>query len=520
MEEKEFLVQQIEFLEFQLEDAKTREVQTKAMYESMLSSLSSDNQLKDSEAKIIQMQNDHQTQIQSINTSYKEKTKILETNISYLENQIQELTDLNYSSNMVHERKFQYLEEEISSKVQIITELASKIIEYETLLEQKDKKIASASRDMDELSEKHNEDFIKALGEENKKLEELKNIYETEKLSLKNIIVTLESERKSSSISDYLDSLTNETDQSTNKTASTHKYIEKILEECRESIKSIPKDMKNQLKQIITLPLKERLDLTEKMLKHSTIIQEKFVAIKNSLGSLKKFMLSKEDREKFYKEILEKKNEEIENLQRAISIKACDQTKAQNCNLIETLITKDTEIIRLKKIIGELRGKDVNKPPTHSIKHTRSKTMPSLTSPFKIQSRSSITQLDLTVISNIELGEKCEGCVVYTTASSERNSEEKFEIFEKKISALKMALLKLKNQRDRAKNVSEKLLLELKQKKLDLAMLQESFAEQKFSLTSQLKSFSSYATSLTASPLIPKIIKQDLQKFLSLYSQC
>lgn len=513
MEDKVFLLQQIEFLEFQLNDAKAREVQSKSMYESMIKSLSSESQIPQNDEKIIQMQKDQRRQVQEIEEKCREKLKILENRVKELEKTANDGKAENSNEKMELNKKIGRLEGEIEKKAKVILEFISKVKDFEEEIERKDWKILEIQKGFEELREKYNEDLIKIQCEGNKKLEELKGVYDTEKQSLKNIINQLENTSKSGSPSDSLADLVSDLNASTEKISSMSKYLEKVLADCSQAIKSIPEVAQGQTKLLTTLPFKEKLDLTEKMLKFSESAQEHFLTIKKSLFSLKKIIQGKEEKEKYFKETVEKKNAEIESLQRTISIKSCEPTIGQNCKIIEELIGKDTEINRLKRIIGELKeGELKNKPPTYGIKHTRSKTMSNLNSPFKIASSAKISQLNLSVLSNIEPTEEVN---IYTTASSDRLSEEKSEIFEKKINTLQTALLKLKNQRDRAKNISEKLLLELKQKKLDLALLQEHFAEQKFSLTSQLKSLSNSLFSFSNSLNLPKSLKQDLQKILS-----
>ena len=240
--------------------------------------------------------------------------------------------------------------------------------------------------------------------------------------------------------------------------------------------------------------------------------------IKNSLHSLAKFLKSKNTKENSLKDTILKKNDEIESLKNLISLKASDQS--QSSKFLEDLIKKDFEIIKLKKMIGDLKDSEYkNKPPVHGTKHKRSKTLSSLdTSPFKIQSKFSINELNFTKASSPEGSDKIDEGNVFTTSSTDRMGDDKIEIYEKKIEVLSLSLMKHKNQRDRAKNLSEKLLLELKQKKLDLAMVQEDFSEQKFALINQLKTITTYLFSLSTCSLLPKVLKQDLSKILNHYS--
>ena len=109
MEDKAFLQQQIEFLEFQLEDAKTREIQMKKMYESMLSSLTAEPIEKDNDKKINQMQIENNKQLQSMEAYYKEKINNLENIVNILEGENQELKEENNTVKNSYEQKILFL---------------------------------------------------------------------------------------------------------------------------------------------------------------------------------------------------------------------------------------------------------------------------------------------------------------------------------------------------------------------------------------------------------------------------
>ena len=213
-----------------------------------------------------------------------------------------------------------------------------------------------------------------------------------------------------------------------------------------------------------------------------------------------------------------KKDEEIETLQRTISIRASENSKSNTDKLIDELVQKDSEINKLKRFIGDLKENDKKtKPPTYTPNHKRSKTISfANVSPFSIQSKPKIS-LDLSLLENMP-SEKNDDPVL-TTASTERSLEKKLEPLENKIKFLKTTLAKIKNQRDKAKSTSEKILKELNKKNLEFAVLADEFSEYKQSLTQQMKFLAGYSMSLSKSPLVPKILKQDLSKILSNYAQ-
>lgn len=514
MEDKEFLLQKIEFLEFQLEDAKCKEVRTKSMYESMLNSLSVVPLEKNDNEKLIQMQKNHAEKIFDLETVYKHKLKALEAVLNDSMSEIQYLKNQNLNVHSVLETKIKSLEADIDKKSNFISEISGKLEFIESAQEIKDKEILILKKQIDDQRNLYQDDILDAHKEENNKLEQLKNIYESEKKSLYKTIQKLKSENNLLSTNSSLEVL-KKTETIIDETLIKQKQFEKLLSDLISSIKKISSGTEFQLSFISELPLKEKLDITEKMLKYSSITQENFIKIKNSLASLKNLLVTKTKKEESLKELLKKKNEEIDNLHRTIDIKSYSQSRTESDELVEELINKNSEICKLKKIIGEM-SELKNKPPVYSPMHLRSKTAPSLdNSPFKILSKPNVSKLDLSRLKKTEANEKIEEANAFTT---DRLSGDKVEMYKKKIELLKSAISKLKNQRDRSRNISDKLICELKQKKLDLALIQESFLEQNHSLLSKLKSLINYMSSLSNSTLLPKIFKQDLLKILSHFS--
>ncbi|OMJ77385.1 hypothetical protein SteCoe_23030 [Stentor coeruleus] len=518
MGDTEFYLQQIEFLEFRLEDAKNREMQQKAMYESMLKSLSQETSNSDNNEMLLKMQQEHKLNQESLEYEYKEKINTLQQSLSQFESQYESLKLETSSQKSNFDRKLSFLDLELKTKHSQLIEKDLKLSSLELLLSQKDKEIKILRKTIEDQSSTHSEELLKIQSENNTKLETLKSIYDTEKLVLQSHISRLEIENSSHSSKDHLSDIVLGIENSSSRLDELTKSIEKIRSDCLESFTSIINSTETHINTISDLPLKDRLDLTEKMLRHFSFTQDNFAKIKKTVNSLRKVLDKKEEKEKNLKEAIQRKDEEIERFQRAVSI-AAEQTKGRNGKLIEDLVRKETEIISLKRIVGELRqGDGKNKPPAWVPQHKRARTMSAHSSPFKFLGKIQVTPLDLTNINTFYSPTESKDPATQTTASTTRASDEKLEIYKKKINALEIKLAKMKNQRDRAKNLSEKLLFELKQRKLDLAILQENFAEQKHNFYSQVKGLTCYLSNICNSPLLPKILKQDLGKILeSLY---
>ncbi|OMJ74142.1 hypothetical protein SteCoe_26995 [Stentor coeruleus] len=515
MGDTDFYMQQIEFLEFRLEDAKNREMQQKAMYESMIKSLTHETSNSDNNEMLLKMQQEHKLNHESLEYEYKEKINTLQQSLNEFENQ-QESLKLEISSQKSYfERKVSFLDLEIKTKHSQLIEKDLKLSSLESFISQKDKEIKSLYKNIEDQSSTHSEELLKLHSESNTKLETLKSIYDTEKHVLQSHISRLELEKSSNSAKDHLSDIVLGIENSSSRLDELTKSIEKIRSDCLEAFTHIIKNTETNINTISGLPLKDRLDLTEKMLLHFSFTQDNFHKIKKTVNSLRKVLDKKEEKEKVLKEAIQKKNEEIDRLQRALSI-AAEKTKGRNEKLIEDLFNKETEIITLKKIIGELKqGDGKNKPPAWVPQRKRARTMSAHSSPFKFLDKIQVSPLDLTSIKTFYSPKEIKEPITQTTVLSDKN----VEIYKKKNNELKLNLGKMKNQRDKAKNLSEKLLLELKQRKLDLAILQENFAEQKHNFYSQVKGLTCCLAKICNSHLLPKILKQDLKNILDSFCQ-
>lgn len=86
--------------------------------------------------------------------------------------------------------------------------------------------------------------------------------------------------------------------------------------------------------------------------------------------------------------------------------------------------------------------------------------------------------------------------------------ENRFDELKLKINKLKLSLCKLKNQRDRAKIDNERLLLQLKQTKEQLAIAEESASGREVSLENKVKELSQILYRLKENPKIEEIVNK------------
>ena len=224
---------------------------------------------------------------------------------------------------------------------------------------------------------------------------------------------------------------------------------------------------------------------------------------------------SLEDSESNLKDQIRCKDDYIEKISRKLRLRASEDSKSSEEknlakikeNLTEKLIDKEIEISKLKKTIGELKLEvqyGLTKPPIHSPKTNRSMTFinkPDCPSPepclFERQEEyKALKQYERMIVQSSAI--ECESCfrafptsLFYEHILNCRFDEsfgksqsfsvigcgEKVHELEKMIETLKLGLAKMKNQRDKAKIECEKLLMQLKQTKLEWALSEENYDE-------------------------------------------
>lgn len=304
-----------------------------------------------------------------------------------------------------------------------------------------------------------------------------------------------------------------------------------IISKLKEEIDLIKKENAEEISKLTEDTNKSILELKsiydqEKPLRKSIESNDTYEKLKKEFEKMQEIIRNLESNEFKLKEELRYKGEYIEKIARTLRVKASEDPKTletsnllrQKESLSESLIDKEIEISKLKKQIGDLKLEityGACKPPIHSPKGiNRSMTFinkPDSPSPEPLffEKQEELKQLKqyermISHAASIE----CEYCCrVFATndfsdhilscrlddsfgksqSFIERNSLEKVQDLEKQVEILKLALGKLKNQRDKAKIESEKLLMQLKQVKLDWALSEESSDEKTMELKKELK---------------------------------
>jgi hypothetical protein len=438
------LKQQIEFLQLELEEAKSRENQLKSMYDSMLRSFSMDSP---------------KLTVKNTQTSTSVELKSAEE---------------------------KHTQERIRIKLKYKEKIRNLTKENEQLLE-----------DKNELELKVN-DCIQNQ-------ETLKNLFQKEIISLRN--QRTDSERKANENYDTMQKIISRKNEIISNLKSE---LEELKKENAEEISRITEDTNRSLSELKAIYEKEKVKVDN---------QETIETLKNEFKNLQGLIKTLENSEMYLKEQVKIKDDHIEKISRKLRIKASEDSKSTDFkdftfikeSLSEKLIEKDIELSKLKKIIGELRIEIANgatKPPIHSPKAFRSMTFIHKLDNSETESFINERSEDTIQLKKFErmvsqaLLLQCEKClksynkdlfyehILNCECESERNSpddQEKMKELEKHLETLKLSLANMKTQRDKSRIESEKLLMQLKQAKVDLAVSEENFEDRLMDLKFELK---------------------------------
>ncbi|OMJ69790.1 hypothetical protein SteCoe_32389 [Stentor coeruleus] len=484
MDDPFLLKQQIEFLQLELDDAKCREIQMKSMYESMLKSFSNPSESSTSSEDLKVLKENHSQELKILETKQRQIIQTYERKIDDLSH-----TNTNLEENLKriqarNEENQNQLKFEILKVQEEKNRLQSQLKEKENAentIEKLNTEIGKLKQMIDQQKFNYDEELLQLRENCNKNLEDLRRIYDSEKVGLQKIIddqygkiVKLSQGYLSEELEEMFNTTGNKLDELQNSQSLA-------IEACKN------------LKSYLSNP--ESFSL-ETMAQYSAFVK----LIKNL-----------EKNEQKLKEGIRQKDLQIQSF--------CKQEGILNGVIFE----RDAEIIKLKKTIGDLRveAEGTSKPPVHTpnSKHGRSRTafQPAENSPG-LQPREldsqECDQKSRKSEKNSPGMVECEICKYYISttklvdhlvscrieyelrspsnfsnlsAYEQRYSLEKTENLEKQLGELKIALGKLKNQRDRARVVGEHLLLHLKNVKLELAVSEERACELQLELKQEIK---------------------------------
>ncbi|OMJ71543.1 hypothetical protein SteCoe_30216 [Stentor coeruleus] len=484
MDDPFLLKQQIEFLQLELEDAKCHEVQMKSIYESMLKSFTSPSESSSAAEELKILKENHSQELRILENKNRQALQACERKIEDIIHANSILEDNQKRIQARNEETQNQLKFEILKLQEEKSRLEIKLKEKENnenIIEKLNKEITKLKNAMDQQKFHADEELMLLRENCNKNLEDLRRIYDSEKVGLQKLIddqyakiTKLSQGYLSEELEDMFSSTGNKLDELQNSQSLA-------IEACKS------------LKGYLANPESYNL---ETMAQYSAFIK----IIKN---------LEKNQRE--LKDAVRVKDGHIQGLTR------------QEVVLNEIIMDRDGEILKLKKIVGDLRveAEGTSKPPVHTpkSKHGRSRTafQPTENSPG-IQNREIDTQECEQKSRKSEKNSpgmvECDVCKYYICTSKlvehvvsckmeyelrspsnfsnisaydQRFSIEKNENLEKQVNELKLSLGKLKNQRDRARVAGEHLLLHLKNVKLQLAVSEERACELQLELKQEIK---------------------------------
>lgn len=483
MDDPIVLKQQIEFLQLELDDLRCREIQTKSMYESMLKSFSSPSNSIQSSEELKVLKENHSQELRMLETKHRQQIQVYERKIEDFANQQSDHEDSLKRLQSRHEENLNSLKFEILKLQEEKSRLDYKLNEkdqIEQTVEKLNNEVNRLKSKIDQQKFTADEEIMQMRENCNKNLEDLRKIYDNEKIGLQKIIddqFAKISKLSQGFLAEELEDLLNSTG---------HK-----LDEIQNS-QSLALEAYKSLKSFLNSPDSSDKDSLSKC-----------IGLINLVKSLEK-------NEKKLKAVIKQQESQIQSYYK------------QESHLNDLLSDRDNEILKLKKIIGDLRveAEGSSKPPVHTpkSKHGRSRTafQPTENSP-NLQSREIDSENEKQRKSEklgSPVGVECDICKYYVSSSKliehminckleyelrspsnystysnseQRFSVEKTENNEKKINELKLAVGKLKNQRDRARVAGEHLLLHLKNVKLQLAVTEERACELQMDLKKEIK---------------------------------
>ncbi|OMJ88922.1 hypothetical protein SteCoe_9027 [Stentor coeruleus] len=484
MDDPFLLKQQIEFLQLELEDAKCREVQMKSMYESMLKSFSSPSEPSAATEELKVLKENHSQEIRLLENKNRQVLQTYERKIEDMAHTNSVLEDNQKRIQARNEETQNQLKFEILKLQEEKSRLESKLIEKENnenIIDKLNNEITKYKNTIDQQKFHADEELMILRENCNKNLEDLRRIYDNEKVGLQKLI----------------------DDQYAKITKLSQGYLSEELEEMFNSTGNKIDELQNSQSLAIEAckSLKEYLANPENYNLETMAQYSAFVKIIKNL----------EKNQKELKDAVRVKDGQIQSLSK------------QEVVLNNVIADRDGEILKLKKIVGDLRveAEGTSKPPVHTpkSKHGRSRTafQPTENSPG-IQTREIDTHESEQKTRKSEKNSpgmvECDICKYYISTSKlvdhvtsckmeyelrspsnfsnisaydQRFSIEKNENLEKQVNELKLALGKLKNQRDRARVAGEHLLLNLKNAKLQLAVSEERACELQMELKKEIK---------------------------------
>ena len=191
MDDPILLKQQIEFLQLELDDARCREVQTKAMYESMLKSFSTPPESSTLSEELKVLKENHNQELRMIDAKNRQLIQTYERKLEdlvHVNNDLQETNKRIQARNEDNLNQLKYDMLKITEeKARLIYRLTEKEND-EKIIEKLNNDIIKLKQSLDKQKFTADEEIMQIRENCNKTLEDLRSIYINEKVGLQKII--------------------------------------------------------------------------------------------------------------------------------------------------------------------------------------------------------------------------------------------------------------------------------------------------------------------------------------------
>ena len=489
------LEQQIEFMQFEIDDLKARGLQQKNMYETMLKSLEQpqDTNTHD-EIRIIK--ENHQAEIKSLEIKFQTCSLGKEAKIQELETIIAENEEFLNITVLKYKKEAEELRAEVKRKEREYDEIQGKMQEC---MKNSDEisllsaKIGHLTVELD--NERHSaEERVFIIKKEcNKNLEDLRSIYDKEKHSL---LETIEKQ---------------------------------VLRIAKLSKGNIIKEVEDIVGSLELPPIVSALKSCTLLKDHISSVNLTPEETRSALFAIINLY-----------ETLEFNQERTKQESQCQTLRISGNTSSDSFDFQNTSHSD----VHLKKP-SKKSDEGISKPPTHTSKSNLGRTrtlFPSENSPFlqpckenqitEPESKNKQHEKMIAFASSME----CEFCkYVFPTSKfyehilscfsqteplnisncDIRPSFQKVERMENQINELKLTLGKLKNQRDSARINSDKLLLSLKKCKLELAVSEENSGQKQMELKNEIKNLIVFIAGLRRVGSIPQAYLTEIEQIIN-----
>jgi hypothetical protein len=520
------LQQQVEFLEVQLQDSKQRELNLQRMYNSLLQTLDEDTlatspqtkALEDLRQTLADAEKEHAATLTRLNTQLQSYAKQLRTLKEQLQDSEykQRTQKLGFEESLMELRKTALTAQ--TEKHQVELKLRQQRYGEEDSREQLSKsqqlRLDYANKEAERLKEECEREVQGVRQQTETALSELRSMYDKEKECLELQLRRLQQAHAKLKLEHQ------EVTEKLQETTADYVRETGRLQAAQQETEVKARRLEEELSRAAQRGTERKgsrtpLDKTRRLGEVTSSGPDEVKRLRCQLTSCRSDIASLENNDRKLKDSLQRSQDEVERLQRAMRSKGSEeQDKRLNTSKQQEhlLYEKDSEISSLKRQIGDLKGvmnlSSAQRPPAYSPKgqHSRSKSfqrggelspMFTLGSPPDLSEELGDSDLDFGSLEEIQGTDSMTTYKVVLDYSDSKHypgtqqstllQEATLKELQLKLREQSMTIKELLLERDRAKLDSEKLLIQLKHFKLEWAVEAERYAEKEMELKTQLR---------------------------------